>query len=221
MGLKFRDMEPLTTLTTINTCILALAGAAFIWNALPPKKAGKLWIPSEPRPGASGVLLASCLVGGVVGVICLAVAASQADLTNIVLAGAASMACLQVARNILKREGRRWEKENDEKAVALLSLTDGASTMTIRITGNEGKEWPPLKLEVSNGRETRSAEESPNVLKEISKTGTFNRMDAEGRERLKEALKHHGATHPMDIEGADKDPGILAFLEDILLGKPG
>ena len=194
---------------------LAAGCAGLIWLAWCNRGEPKTRVKSDT---ALKVFLAA-VASTAASIICLGIAAMQQNIAGAALAACATVSCFLTGRRILARVAVQWEMENDEKAVVLVKLSDGEGTMTLRITENPAKEWPPLMLEVSNGRETLPGKDALMTLAEISRQGIFSQIDHKGKQNLKAALNHHGATHPIDIADADKDKDILKFLEDVLLGE--
>ena len=138
-----------TAMLAINTSILAIALLVAIRHAKPQNRI-------QPKPRADKTLrqLATCFFGTIASAVCTAVAAFHNLWWTAFLGILAAATGIEACRRIINHTAAAWEQEKDEKAAALIPFSAGKYAMTLRISKNENKEWPPFRLEVSDGRLT-------------------------------------------------------------------
>jgi hypothetical protein len=106
-------------------------------------------------------------------------------------------------------------------AVVRLELPE-SSSLEIWVKKSK-EEWPPLYLEIGMGPWSIEAElMSPTLKEKMGETmrGLFPQKVDELCKELKKCLNSAGATHPMDIRGAQTIPELTEFFEKCLLTKP-
>jgi hypothetical protein len=201
-------------MTTFTAILLAIAILG-VWLERTMANKNGVW----SNPHLVALLMSSCLILAATSTIAGGVALTWREVPAPILALCATALALQTCKKVGLRTVNKWEADKDAAALVVFSMNDGTSAITMRIRKNEGAEWPPLLLEVSNGEETLPAKRLPRTLAEITSAGCLAQLDKQGKAGLAKVLQDNGATHPMDIEGASENSGIQTFFEEVLLGE--
>lgn len=145
--------------------------------------------------------------------------ADPSSLPAIAATAAGYIAALSACMATVLMVRKRAEALQDTGTVLTIERRDGNSVVSLRVKENT-EEWPPLKLELGFNLLSVHADQAHKMLLAKAEKIAGEKIDPEHMEILRETLRSHGATHPMDISGAGRSRAILELFESILLGRP-
>jgi hypothetical protein len=121
---------------------------------------------------------------------------------------------IRLLKTLNAEAGKKFQED------ALVSCTGAVGQKTVGIwIKTSGESWPPLSLWLTSDNVRLPAKDCPHEMRELAAKILATTPESENQ-AIGEVLRSAGATHPIDIDGANTNKTILQWIETIIGTQP-